>query len=193
MHRHQFSRSHGFRAHRLILALSVLLLALPGLAHAQVLDNYTISLAGGLGGAFDADPDPGLSNTTIQLGFSLALDTTSLFVARLGQLDLDDPQGFGGLADAELTYVTLGGEYRLRRSLYDSGIFLGLGGYRLEGTRFATGEGDEQTALGLVLGVTADFPITRRFSILSELSGHYADLDEAQFFGMLHVGVAFHF
>lgn len=177
----------------LTIAAFALLLAIPGKVEAQVLDNYTLSIFGGLGGAFDADPDPGLSNTTIQLGFSMALDKSSLFVARVGQLDLGDPGGFGGLANADLTYVTVGGEYRLRRPLYDSGVFLGLGGYQLQGTRFATGESEDDTALGVVLGVTADFPITRRFSILSELSGHYADLDEAQFFGMLHVGFAFHF
>jgi hypothetical protein len=171
----------------------LLALALPGTAGAQVLDSYTLSLSGGLGGSFDADPDPGLSNTTVQLGFSMALDKSTLFVARVGQLDLDDPEGFGSLTGADLTYVTVGGEYRLRRSLYDSGLFLGLGGYRLEGTHRATGASEDDTALGIVLGVSADFPITRRISILSELSGHYADLDEAQFFGMLHVGVALHF
>jgi hypothetical protein len=182
------------RSRRLLpLALLTLLLTWPGAASAQVLSNYSVSLLGGIGGAFDVEPDPGLTNTSVQLGFSLALDRSSLFTARLGQLDLGDPEGFGGLAGADLTYITLGGEYRLQRPLYDSGLYLGLGGYRLEGTRFATGESDEDTALGIVFGVTADFPITRHFSILSELSGHYADLEEAQFFGILHVGVAFHF
>ena len=38
-----------------------------------------------------------------------------------------------------------------------------------------------------------EFTVTQWLGVLVELSGHYADLDEAQFFGMGHAGLSIHF
>jgi len=186
-----------------VTALGVPVLGVPGLgvsglgpppavAQAQDTYNFTASLAGGLAGSTDAEPGDGLDNPALQVGFNLVTEPRTRLAFRLGRFDLDSDQRFGSLRDAELTYVTVAGEYRLRESFYESGVFLGLGAYRLEGTPLFGGEG-EQTAAGLNLGVLGEFEITRRFSFLLELSGHYVDLDEANLFALGLAGVSFHF
>ena len=162
-----------------------------GSAGAQELHSFAIGVFGGIGGSFDVEPDAGLDNDSLQISFSMVTSSRTLFVARLGELDFED-EGFGLFPQADLTYLTLGGEYRARRSFYDSGLYFALGGYRLEGTG-AFGAQEEDTAIGLALGSTADFPINRWLSIQAELSGHFTDLDEAQFFGTFHVGASFKF
>ena len=88
--------------------------------------------------------------------------------------------------------MTIGGEYRFPESYYESGVYIGLGGYRLEGED-AGGRSREDTSIGAVIGFTGEFRVNRVMSILVELSGHYADLEEAQAFGMAHAGLSFHF
>lgn len=177
--------------HRLRPALLAALLLLPGAARAQELYTFTAGLMGGIGGSFDAEPGDDLGNTGFQLNLSMVTEPRTHVGFRLGKLSLDSEDRFGSLSDAELSYVTVAGEYRFPQSYYESGLYLGLGGYRLEGNR---GNRDEQdTSVGLTLGVTGEFKVTQWLGVLIELSGHYADLDEAQFFGMGHAGVAIHF
>ena len=160
----------------------------PAGAFAQNLHTYSVNLLGGIGGSFDAEPDSGLDNSSFQLGFSMATGPRNTLGFRLGQIDFSGPEGFAGFPDAELTYLTIGGEFRSQKTYFDSGLYLALGGYRVE----APGREDD-TSVGLAIGSTADFPINSWFSILAELSGHYADLDEVQFFGMFHLGASIHF
>lgn len=178
--------------HRLLrLALTAALLLLPGAARAQELYTFTAGLLGGVGGSFDAEPGDDLGNTGFQINLTMVTEPRTHVGFRLGQLGLDSEERFGSLSDAELSYVTVAGEYRFPQTYYESGLYLGLGGYRLEGSRF--GQGEEDTAVGLTLGVTGEFKVTRWLGVLVELSGHYADFDEAQLFGMGHAGVAIHF
>jgi len=176
----------------LVLFASVVAMFVAEPVSAQDLHTYSVNLFGGLGGSFDAEPDSGLDNESFQLGFSLASGPRNLIGARVGQLSLSGDEGFGAFSSADLTYLTIGGEFRSRRNYYDSGLYIALGGYQLEGTTLDGTDGDD-TALGLAVGTTADFPVNRWLSILAELSGHITDLDEAQFFGMLHVGVSVRF
>ena len=184
------------RNHRLLgrLFIAAALLGLPGAAGAQQDELYTFTAGalGGIGGSVDAEPGDSLSNTGFQLNLAMVTEPQTHVGLRVGQLALDDDEVFGSLTDADLTYVTVGGEYRYSERFYDSGIFIGLGGYRLEGTTFG-GDSEEDTALGLTIGITGEFPLTRWLGLLVELSGHYADLEEAQIFGMGHAGLAIHF
>jgi len=178
--------------HRLLrLALLAALFLLPGAARAQELYTFTAGLMGGIGGSVDADPGDDLGNTGFQLNLSMVTEPRTHVGFRLGELTLDSEERFGSLTEAELSYVTVAGEYRFPQSYYESGLYIGLGGYRLEGNRGSQDESD--TAVGLNIGVTGEFRITRWLGVLVELSGHYADLDEAQFFGMGHAGLAIHF
>lgn len=182
------------RNRRLLVSLAALaaLLALPGLARAQELYTYSADVLGGVGGSPDPDEGDGFSNTGFQLNLGLVTEPRTHLKLRLGRLQLDSDDSFGSLTGAELTYATLGGEYRFPERFYDSGIYIALGGYRLEGDD-AGGRAREDTSLGAAIGFTGEFQVNRFMGVLIELSGHYADLDEAQVFGMAHAGLSFHF
>ena len=177
-------------------ALACLLLAglgAAGPAGAQELYTYSVSAFGGLGGSLDADPGDSLGNGGFQLGASFVTEPYTRVALRAGRLGLGDGGRFGSLTDAELDYVTLSGEYRFKERYYDSWTYIGLGGYRVEGERvFGAGEGDD-SSLGLAVGLVGEFNLTRSFDVVVEVSGHYADLTEAQVFAMGHAGLAFHF
>lgn len=178
--------------HRLLRpALIAALLLLPGAARAQELYTFTAGLLGGIGGSFDVEPGDDLGNTGFQLNLTMVTEPRTHVGFRLGQLSLDSEDRFGSLSEAELSYVTVAGEYRFPQGYYESGLYIGLGGYRLEGSR--GGRDEQDTAVGLNLGVTGEFEVTQWLGVLVELSGHYADLDDAQFFGMGHAGLAIHF
>jgi len=174
-----------------VAAAAALLAAVPGAAAAQQLFNFTASALGGIGGAVDAEPGDGIGNRSYQLGFAVVTEPSTLVGLRLGTIDFGSGQ-VGNLVDASLNYLTVAGEYRFQESYFDSGLYLGLGGYQLEGTRLGGGS-DDKTAIGLVVGATGEFTLNRHLGVLIELSGHYSDLDEAKFFGMVQGGLAFHF
>ncbi|HEY9420432.1 MAG TPA: hypothetical protein VIW92_03375 [Thermoanaerobaculia bacterium] len=175
---------------RLLLLAGLFLL--PGAAGAQELYTFTVGVLGGIGGSFDAEPGDSLTNTGLQLNLGLVTESRTHLVLRLGQLALDEDEFFGSLQDADLTYATIAGEYRVSETFYDSGVYIGLGGYRLGGTSRFGGD-EEDTSWGLSVGFTGELPITRWLGFQAELSGHYVDFDEAQIFGMAHAGLAFHF
>jgi hypothetical protein len=180
--------------HRLAarLALFLLLLALPGAARAQELYSFSVGLLGGIGGSPDAEVGDGFGNIGYQLNLGVLTERRTLVSLRAGQLTLDQDEFFGSLSDADLTYATLGGEYRFRESFYDSGLFLALGGYRLQGVD-GFGRDQDETSFGLSVGATGEFRINRYLGVLIEISGHVVDLEDAQFFGMAHGGLAVHF
>lgn len=174
-------------------AAGLLLAALaPAAAQAQETYTFTVGAFGGLGGSIDAEPGDELDNTGFQLNLGMVLQPQNHLVLRLGTLDLDSGERFEDLTGASLTYATIGGEYKYRHSYYDSGVYLALGGYRLEGDDLAGREQDD-TAIGLALGVTGEFPVTRWLGVQIELSGHYADFDRANLFAMGHAGLVVHF
>lgn len=189
----------------LILSLLVgLALLLPGISSAQSGYRYTAGLMGGFGGTTATEPSSATVDETFlredrfDFGFQLVFNTEMrrgvLFGVRVGQIDVQIDNVGSPLAvldpvDSELTYATLNGEYRLSAGSYQSGLFFGFGYYAVDGQQFF----DDDTGLGLTVGTTGDFRINDRWSVLVEFSGHYADLDYAQFFIMGHAGVAFHF
>lgn len=179
---------------RLLGGLAVLLglLALPGVAHAAEQYTYTAGILGGIGGSFDAEPGDDLGNSSYQINLSMVTEPRTQVGFRIGKLNLDKQEFFGTLTGADLSYVTVAGEYRFQDSYYESGLFLGLGGYRLSGTRF-DGRSEDQTSVGLTVGVTGEITVNRWMGIVLEISGHYVNIDEANMYGMAHGGVAFHF
>ncbi len=195
------------RQHRHLFLATLLIsasLLLPDSSAAQSDRRFTLGLMGGFGGALGSDPSSSTIDKTFllqeefDLGFQLVLNTEmrrgTYFGVRVGQLDVELANvNFLGLTvgpiESELTYVTAVGEYRLPAGIYDSGLFIGLGYYAVDGQ----GIFDDDTGLGLNIGTTGDFRINDRFSFLLEFSAHYADLDYAQFFVMGHAGIGFHF
>jgi opacity protein-like surface antigen len=155
---------------------------------AQAAEKYPfrVSALYGVGGAVDNGGS--FSNGTYQLGFSWLSNEDIMVGVRVGQLLFD--QGPDERQGSDLTYATIGGEYRFNEGYYTSGIYIGLGWYGLEAE---APDFPSDNAIGLVVGLTGDFKLNHRFSILVELSGHYTDLDDADLLGMGHVGVGYRF
>ncbi len=173
-----------------LAALAVFCL-LPGAAHAQGSLTYGLNLLAGIGGALDED-DPGLSNSSIQLGFSVQPEDQLLIGLRGGEIDFGD-EVIAGLRDATVEYLTLAGEYRFTESFYESGLYLGLGFYRFDGQPVLLLPREEETSVGLVLGITGEFLFTEKVGLLVELSGHFANLDSIDTVVAGHAGLSIHF
>ncbi|MEM9554151.1 MAG: hypothetical protein AAGC60_07820 [Acidobacteriota bacterium] len=175
----------SLRRSRRVLPFALALVALlcsAGQAAAQD-SMFTLGLYAGLGGAAEADA---FGEASIQGLFSLNIAQRTDFEVRVGQLGVSASDE---TVEGDLTYVTFTTDYRLPADFYESGLFLGLGFYDFSSD---SGFADDD-ALGLTLGVLGDFRLVEQWSLLVELSGHYADLDQTQFFLMAHVGVGFHF
>lgn len=173
----------------LLVALALVAFALPQGAAAE--DSvYSFNLWAGIGGSLDQD-DAGLSNSTYQLGFSVQPEDQLLVGLRVGELDLSG--GFiGDSIDNTLTYATVVGEYRFTETFYESGLFIGLGVYSLDGVSFAAGSFNEES-VGMVLGISGEFVLTDNVGFLLEMSGHLANLDSIDTLMMGHAGLAIHF
>lgn len=168
----------------LVTLFAILALAsAPAVGLAQSPHTYSVGLMAGLGGTFEDTPDFGFDNFGWQAFFTMKIETSTRWGVRAGELGLD-----AGALEADLRYVTLSGEYLFADRWFESGLYIGLGAYDVDAPLL----GDD-SSLGLVVGVTADFALAGRFSLLLELSGHYADLDAAQIFVMGHGGVAYRF
>ncbi len=162
----------------------------PAGAVAQEDQPLEASLLFGLGGSFDEDQS-GLGNSGYQLGLSLGVARRTKVGVRFGEIDYAAGDFISSISQPTFSYVTVGGEYTFSERYYESGIYLGLGAYRLEG--FQGGQPFDDTTLGLVLGVTGEFEVTRRLGFVVEAAGHVADFGPARYFLTFHGGLAYHF
>lgn len=175
-----------------LLAVFAAVLAAPGVASAQQLYSFSLSALGGLGGSLDANSGDGLGNGSFQISASMVTEPRTVVGVRYGQIGFGTDEPLEDLRNADLSYLTLAGEYKFDQSFYEAGMFVGLGAYELEGIDPA-GRSRDDTALGIAIGATGEFPITRRFGVVLEFTGHVTDLDTAQFFGTAHGGLVVHF
>ena len=160
-------------------------------ARGQDLYSVHFNFFGGAGGSHDVEPGDGFSNGALELGVLIPTEPGTLVGVRAGRVSIDGP--FGRYRDeTELQYLNLAGEYRFFEGFYTSGLFLGLGGYRMEGVR-PGGREESEDALGLAFGVTADFPLTRHLSLGLQLTGHYVDFDDQQLFATGLGGISLRF
>jgi hypothetical protein len=172
----------AYRPVVLLLAAVLLLLAAAGAATAQERYSYTVTLSPSIGGSFSEGTD----NGGVQAGFSWRTQPRTAVGIRLGSFGLSGDQ-VGAIESPTFRYATIAGEYRFQELYYESGVFFGLGLYQL-------GNGAEsEEGPGLTLGVSGDFPINKRLSVVIELSGHYADIDAASTYAGAHVGLAYQF
>lgn len=173
------------------LLIGLLLLA-PANAAAQQLQTFSAYVLGGVGGSVDAD-GTGFGNQALQLGFTWRTDRRTHIGVRVGDLEFDAGENLEGVVEADLTYLAVVGEYRTGEGFYESGVFLGLGAYNLDGILLATGDAVDDTSVGLVVGVLGDFELTRRLSFRAEGSGHYLLGDFAQIYALAQAGFVVRF
>lgn len=188
-------------------------------AEGQELYDFVLSGAVGIGGSLDQD-EAGLTNLSYQLGAALVTDMRTHVAIRLGSIDFSGDEPLNRLYDPSLKYVNVAGEYMTKAgffsgALIESGAYLGLGLYQLDGvlrieetiepqppeegelpedpTTIVRFENDDQTAVGLAMGVFGDLPLSNLVAIRLDFSAHYALLDQAQIFLMAQAGLAFRF
>lgn len=171
---------------RAIFVLAVLIVAVSGAALGQT-GSRRLSGTLGVGGAPSGQPEDGLGNGAFQLGIALAVDSEILVGARVGRLAFDGD--LGPRHEPALSWVNVAGEYLLDEGYYTSGIYFGLGWYRLGEGGSGLGSDD---APGAVLGLTGDFRVKGRFSVFVDLSAHYADLEDLGLLVLGQAGVAYH-
>ena len=169
-----------------LLFLAVTLGAGPAAAQAHF---KRVSGFVGFGGSGDGEPENGLDHSSLQLGLAFAAEKDLMVGVRLGRLDIGG-EGFGLRKSPDLTYVSASGEYLFNEGYFTSGVFLGLGWYQLSDG--GSGLGSE-TSAGVNLGLTAEFAVNRRVSILVEFSAHYADLEGIDVFAFVHTGIGYRF
>ncbi len=173
-----------------ICLLSLGALLAPGGAVAQEDQPLEATLLFGFGGSFDEDQS-GLGNSGYQLGLSLGVARRTKVGVRFGEIGYDGGDAIGVIAQPTFSYVTIGGEYTFSERYYESGVYMALGAYRLEG--LLGGQPYDQATVGVAVGVTGEFEITRRFGFVVEAAGHFADFGPARYFITFHGGLAYHF
>ena len=174
-----------------VAAVALALIAAPRPAAGQAksttnLSTYSLTLLGGVGGSAD-ESESGFDNSALQVGFSVVTERSVKVGARLGSLG--SIERMGGLLDTDLTYLTISGEYAFGEAGYQSGVFFGLGLYRVEGLRRFTGADESTTTAGLTGGINAYFDVARRVDIVAELAVHGLTQGESQFFVTALAGV----
>ena len=179
------------------MLLAATLLTAPPAVLAQA---YTYTIAGlvGVGGSLD-ETDAGFGSPAWQLTYTSDIAEKTYFAARLGGMHWGSSDQAAEAIGPSLYYVTLAGEYRGTRASFsggfvEPGVYIGLGFYNLDGTD-EEGESLSETAPGLAMGLTGDIPLNakRSLALRLELAAHYAALETAQLFGMVHIGLSYRF
>ena len=150
---------------------------------------FSVALSGGLAGSFDEES--GFSNTTFQARFAFETAQNQFLSIRLGRMDFAG-ESLSLVNDPTIDYVTVAGEYLFSEGNYESGFFMGLGLYDLTGMDNNLASADEGT-VGLIFGAVGEFDVAERWFIYGEAAFHYINLDAAQMFADLQVGLGFRF
>ena len=160
-------------------------------AVAQTSYDFSASALVGVGGGLDED-DVGFGSGTFQLGVAMATESDILLGLRLGQMSFDSEDRVGDLSEFSLTYASVVGEYVFAESYYTSGIFFGLGAYELDATNDLGGDGSD-SSIGLTLGLTGEWDITRTWGVRVEIAGHVLPSTEISTVASALVGATYRF
>lgn len=119
------------------------------------------------------------SNSAIDLYYAVQVDPGTMFKIKLGRIE--GPIGFReefleqeARRDVEGEVQHLEGliEYRFSEPFGSAGLFAGVGLYRHEAEGFRS-----QTDYGFAVGVTADFPLSRRYGVILDGTYHFTKHD----------------
>lgn len=126
------------------------------------------------------DDDFSLSSSAIDFYYGVALDPGTIFKMRVGRIET--PVGLTGVdgarsdVEGEVEHLDAVIEYRFSEPFGSAGLFGGIGLYRQTGTP-AAGESEiSETDYGFLAGITADFPLSRRYGIVLDATHHWTKL-----------------
>ena len=126
------------------------------------------------------------SNNSIELYWSFPIEPDLNLKFKGGRIETEiaipyegpDPDPPGEIitlrrdAEGEVQHLETVIEYKFDEPFGSSGLFGGLGFYRL-----AAPDEETRTAWGVTAGVNADFPITRRYGVVVEAAYHWVRSD----------------
>jgi hypothetical protein len=123
-----------------------------------------------------------LSNNSFDIFWAVRIEEDGYLKFRAGRIETDLgvayelPTGTDGKNETyrrdtsgEVQHVTANIEYRFSEPWGSTGLVGGLGFYRL-----SPEDEDSETSFGFNAGVTADFPLSRRYGVLLDATYHFA-------------------
>lgn len=165
-----------------LFALAILV-ALPAVAEAQ---TSSLGMSFGVAEPTSDGLDFNLKDPVLEVFYRVPLDKGTSVGLKYGTLE-SDLEIEGVKDEGDLQYLDVIVSYEFDETFGRSSMFAGIGLYRQE-----LGDLDESD-YGFVAGVNATFPVSRRFSLLSELSYHYAHFEADTSFLILTGGFQFNF
>ncbi|HVR44723.1 MAG TPA: outer membrane beta-barrel protein [Thermoanaerobaculia bacterium] len=149
--------------------LLVSLAVLPSLAAAQ---PFHFGIVGGGADSLEDGFDLDFDDQTFEVFAGARIDVGTMFNIRVGRTDLEVGPDGSPVSEGRIEYVAGQVEYQFDEIWGSSSFFGGPGLYRARAGAL------EETNFGLSGGVSATFPLTRRFGFLLELAYHWVNLDE---------------
>jgi hypothetical protein len=115
-----------------------------------------------------------LSNHVKEAFFAYRIEEATLFKIRGGEIKApvtfpDAQGGRNNFQQGSIAHVDAIIDYRFSEIWGQTGLFAGIGGYRQRHDTF------EETKPGITAGVNGDFPMNRRFGIVTEASYHWVN------------------
>ncbi len=121
------------------------------------------------------------SNNAFDLYWKIPFETDMAVKFKAGRIETPvsiayevpgNPNKFRKDADGEVQHAEVGVDYEFPEVFGSTAIFGGVGLYRQTASGF-----DSQTNFGLSLGVSADFPINRRYGVVMDGTYHWIRTD----------------
>lgn len=174
---------------RAILLTALVVIAVPMFAQST---EFGVLVGGGRRFIDTGDAEEGrelednkftLSNNAVDLYWSMILDDTTRLKFKVGRLKTpvafeieaptaDDPDNvLRRDVDGEMQHGSAVIEYRFSEPYGSTSLFAGLGFYRQSGD---DDEVDDHTGYGFQVGVNADFPISRKYGVITEATYHWS-------------------
>jgi hypothetical protein len=126
------------------------------------------------------DDNFSLENSSIDLYYAVQIEPATMFKVRVGRINgpVSFRTQFGDGAfvrqdrDGEVQHAEGVVEYRFSEPFGSAGLFAGVGVYRQLADGF-----DSTIDYGFPVGVTADFPLSRRYGVILEATYHFIKAD----------------
>lgn len=135
------------------------------------------------------DDNFSFSRSSVEFFYGVDLDEGTMFRIKAGKIDTpvrlalslpeapDEELGYD--VEGEVQHIDAVIDYRFDESFGSTGLFAGIGLYRSVGRRDdIVPEGTDMTEMdyGFLAGVNAEFPLSRRYSVMLEATHHWTKL-----------------
>lgn len=170
----------------LLLVALIVLSALPAVAQTN---EFGVLIGGSRRFVDDAEQEPGVefadstfsfSNNSFDIFWAVQIEPDTYLKFKAGRIENDiavayelpgadgEPDTYRRDTRGEVQHLTTSVEYRFSEPWGSTGLFGGLGFYRL-----SPEDDDSETSFGFNGGVSADFPLSRRYGVILEATYHW--------------------